>query len=87
MAQPPGVDNSDMVHSTQRAQSVALSGDACDNFAISTDILWAERMEFEEKYALEELPQNSKVLLTEVTQPTEEFLHEVFAQKDNTMQR
>jgi len=44
-------------------------------------------MEFEEKYALEELPQNSKVLLTEVTQPTEEFLHEVFAQKDNTMQR
>jgi len=48
--------------------------------------LGAERIEFEEEYTLEELLQNSKVLLTEVTQPTEEFLHEAFAQKDNATQ-
>jgi len=87
MAQPPGVGNSDMVHSTQQAQSAASSGDAGNNVAISMDVSWAERMELEEEYALDKLPQNSKVLLTEVTQPTEEFLCEAFAQKDNAAQR
>jgi len=43
------------------------------------DISWTERMELKEEYASEELPQNSKVLLAEVTQPTEEFLCEAFA--------
>jgi len=42
-------------------------------------------MELEEEYTLEELPQNSKVLLIDVTQTTEEFLHKEFAQKDNAM--
>jgi len=60
-----------------------LSGDAGDNVAISTDVSWAEKMELEEEYPLEELPQNSKFLLTEVTQPMEELLHKAFAQKDN----
>ena len=82
-----GVGNSDTVHSTQWAQSVTSSGDASNNVAISTDISWAERMELEEEYTSEELPQNSKVLLTDVTQPTEEFLCEVFAQKDNATRR
>jgi len=84
VAQPLGVGNSDMVHSTRWVQSVMSLGDASDNVAISTDVSWAERMELEEEYPLEELPQNSKVLLTEVTQPTEEFLRKVFVQIDVT---
>ena len=47
MAQPPGVGNSDMVHSTQQAQSAASSGDAGNNVAISMDVSWAERMELD----------------------------------------
>ena len=45
-------------------------------------------MELEKEHASEELPMHSsKVLLTDVTQPTETFLHEAFALKDNATRR
>ena len=86
-AQPLRVGNFGGVRSTRPAESVVSLGDAGEKDAISTDMSWAERLEFEEEYASEELPQSSKVLLTEVTQPMETFLCKVFAVKDNTVRR
>ena len=62
-----------------------------DNDTVITRLMWADRMELEDKAdnkleTTEEQPKDSKIFLTKVLQPTD-FMHEAFTPINNASRR